>query len=231
MENFKNILIFLGLSLGPYVRNIGIHIGLLLLSLLMVFALFFLSFHLFDTIYMFLITAAVYFVFIHQCRKRFLLKRQCQMNARYWDFLDTGEVNGDGKKYDWNVILPQTYGQLKKKGMVLYIKKVVAALSAAVARRMQVGRFIRGNHRVIRDIIIRNNLMEAVFFILLLVPFTGISFFLTAGLPGSVQILIYVVGFMFVYFLHSGVFDPVFYLLVQQKMAEAFTADPAGPAG
>lgn len=222
MDNFKEILIFLGFSLNSFVINIGINIGLLVLSLIVVFPLFFLSFYLFNTIYLFLILMFLFLVFIHQWRKKFLLKRQCQMNSDYWSFLETGIVAKNGLKTDWNVILIQTNGQLKKKGMVVHIKKVVSALSVAVSRRKAVGKFIDSNHPLLRNIIIRSNVMEFTFFLLLLIPFTVISYFLTASLSGSIQILIHVVGFLFVYFLHSGVFDPIFYLLVQRDVYEEF---------
>jgi len=63
---------------------------------------------------------------------------------------------------------------------------------------------------------------EFFVFIAILVPFAIVSFLFSSGfeVKGSVNFLIFTLGFIFVYFLETSLIKPIFYLLIQKKLYE-----------
>jgi hypothetical protein len=109
---------------------------------------------------------------------------------------------------------------LEKKGAGFIPGKLLLALSALQAEGGDVF-YEKVKLRKLKAMNLKYTFMDAMTFLVVLIPFMLISFFFTRGYAVSIQLLIYLLGFLFVYFLKSAVFDPIIYLIIQFHTYEA----------
>jgi hypothetical protein len=151
------------------------------------------------------------------------------MNVMFLYFLDMDV--GAGKDFlqvklpgagDLANIVKKARGELRKAGVKVILNKLLLAVSGVRLKNEKgsVSREIDVNVRL--SFIYKYVLLQFFIFFILMIPFGAISFFFTMGmgvtLAGPVRYLIYLLGFLFVYFLNAVIVEPIVCLLVQRRV-------------
>jgi hypothetical protein len=154
-----------------------------------------------------------------QMKRKFFLKRQLKLNLLFVDFL-MKEDKADLKTTDTGDLLlkkmAETKAELKQMGSRFIFKKLLLTTIASRIRNESVS-FSSEKLNKLKRTTFGYILINVIIFLILLVPFTLISFLFTRGFVPSIQFLIYLVGFLFVCFLNSAVFEPILFLIIQAE--------------
>ena len=169
-------------------------------------------------------------------RRTVFLKWDLGLNIHFIRFLtrlegSEDQIEGSGSD-STKVSLPQNPREklkkirenLKKSGINRLPFKLLIALAAPHINGQEPlpkeSSLLESIHQLKRHAL-RLTLMEALAFLLLLIPFGLISFLFTISVERAVKVLIYVVGFVFALFLHSAVVLPITGLILQKQAVEA----------
>jgi hypothetical protein len=177
---------------------------------------------------LFLLVLLIGMIFFHFFLKKvFLFKYQWMLNFRFPDYL-ARKSSPDQEisiKYDSMVKLP--VDKIKRQFQALKIELTshgLALISNPVILLMVMNRMSDKNHSnqkmdftdIIRKYVWRHILLNVLVFFMLLIPFILISLLLTIGIQFHFKYLIFFLGFIFAYFLHSALFAPIISLLIQK---------------
>lgn len=152
-------------------------------------------------------------------RGRLLLKWNLGLNIHFVDFLSNADnMASSGLKFPGKVrsVLREIRTNLKEEGFGLVSGRLAVVLAAL---RLSGKTSLPGVNEI-RGLISEDRKLlwiDGLFFSFLLIPFGLISFVFTIGMESAVQELIYVVGFFFAWFLHSGIVRPITFLILQAR--------------
>ena len=225
MNELRDVLIFLSVSFRRFFLNFLLYSGYFFVVVVLTAFVFFFSFRTFGNYTLFIIVLAVLVVMHFIVRKRLFLKRQLRLNLMFVEFL------GKKDRQDFSPVeagkfllkkVKEVKSGLKEEGAGFIPDKLLLALTA-LRTGGEDRSFTIGELKKLKAATLKYIFMDALIFLIVLIPFALISFFFTKGFVVSIQLLIYLLGFLFVYFLNSAVFDPILYLIIQ-----AYAYDAAG---
>jgi hypothetical protein len=229
MNDLKDILIFLSLSLKFFLGLVFFNLLYLFLCVMAIFGFFLASPSLLNRPEFLLILLAGIFVFHIILKNKFLFKYQWMLNVRFADFL-TGKLSPSQEtstEYDSlsklpveNIKerIPGIKSAFRSRELALILKPVI--LLTAITR--QVIKSSREPEADISDSIRKQMrryfLWNLLAFLVLLIPFISISILLTFGIQWPLKYLVFFLGFTFAYFLHNALFRPIILLLIQRRL-------------
>lgn len=225
MSEIKDILIFISFSFRRFFTNFMLYLAYFFPVLILIVFVYFFSLRRFGNCCLFIIVLVILMIVHLLIRKKLFLKRQLILNLMFVDFLKNKD------KTDFTLTaaedlslkkLPETKTGLKKEGAGFISHKLLLAVAAVrLKEKEDAAPLSREKLEKLKQSVLKYNFFGVLIFFILLVPFVFISFLFTRGLAVSIQMMIYLLGVFFVYFLYSAVFDPIIYLIIQ---AEAYKA-------
>lgn len=228
MKDIKDILVFLSLSLKIFLSLVFFNFLYLLMSIMIIFGLFFVSpapmNHLGSLLLLLISIIASHIVF----KNIFLFKYQWLLNFRFINFLGNNpspnpQITIDyerGLKLPIEEIKSQykaVKSGLKPRGLALFSKMFVISLIMTLITREHPFNWNRCITENLKKCILKLYLLNLLIFFMILVMFTLISFLLTIGIRLELKLLIFFIGFLFAYFLHAALFDPIVSLMIQKQ--------------
>jgi hypothetical protein len=99
-------------------------------------------------------------------------------------------------------------------------RKIFLALSLLNLKNPLAAVFSAGWFIKIRRLVRKQALIEMVLLCLLLFPFVFISIVLSWGLWSGLQLLIFFMALIFVYYIYSSIVEPIVFLFIQKKIHE-----------
>ncbi len=224
MSEINNVLIFLSFSFRRFFLNFLLYSGYFFAIVALTVFVFFFSYRTFGNYYLFLVVLAVLVVIHFLVKQGLFLKRQLALNIMFVEFLkNKGKkvfTPVETKELSLKKVKEMKPG-LKKEGAGFIPNKLLLALRALQSGGED-GSFSSGELKKLKAETLKYIFINAIIFLIVLIPFMLISFFFTRGFMAGIQLLIYLLGFSFVYFLNSAVFEPIIYLIIQ---ARAYGAD------
>lgn len=237
MNDFKDILLFLSLSLKIFLGFVLINLFYLLLSVLVILGLFMASPMLLIHP-LFLLIMLICIVFFHFILKKgFLYKYQWMLNFRFTDFLAAGSLPNHEISTESDSISKLPVEMIKKKfqavksdltpgGLPLISKPVVLLMAMIQLSVKPTSDKKVGITEPIGKHVWRHLLLNLLAFLMLLIPFFLISLLLTIGIQWQLKYLIFFMGFLFAYFLYTALFAPIISLLIQRQIYVSVTDGP-----
>jgi len=233
MTDIKTVLLFFSYSMGPFLLHLMLNLFYFLLIIAITIVAFFFSYtsnnHPVFVIYFVGIILLNLLI-----RRTIFLKWHLGLNIHFIRFLtrleaSEGQIEGIGSD-STKVNLPQNPREklkrikenLKKRGINRLHFKLLTALAAPYINEQELPKessLPDSIHRLKRHAL-RLTLMEALAFLLLLIPFGLISFLFTISVGSAVKVLIYVLGFFFAWFLHSAIVLPISALILQKQIVK-----------
>ncbi|MFC2155886.1 hypothetical protein ACFLRB_05305 [Acidobacteriota bacterium] len=217
MNELRDILIFLSVSFHRFFLNFLLYSGYFFMVVVLTAFAFFFSLRTFGNYTLFIAVMAVLIVIHFLVKQRLFRKRQLRLNLLFVEFLknkgrqDITPV--EPKEFSLKKVKKMKSG-LKKEGAGFISNKLLLALTA-----LQTGggddTWAKRKLRKLKTVTLKYIFIDVMVFLIILIPFALISFLFTKGLGVGIQLLIYLLGFLFVYFLNSAVFDPIVYLIIQ----------------
>jgi hypothetical protein len=222
MNDIKEVLVFISFVFKRFFINMAVHLLYLIVVLGITIPVFFLGYKTFKNHYAF-IGFLVALVIINTRIRKFLFKHQLFMNAHFVLFLDDRETYmQSGEKTplpgDLKQNLDKVRNAIKTQGIGRVSRKLMAALTAMMINREQFNIKEYVSHG--RTVILAYFFFQLVMIMLLWIPFALVSILFIGNLSASVQYLIFLVGFFFVYFLNAAIIDPLMSLMVQKRLHE-----------
>jgi len=233
MTDLKTVLLFFSFSMGPFLLHLMFNLFYFLLIIAITIAAFFISYtsnnHQVFVAYLVVIILLSFLI-----RRTIFLKWDLGLNIHFIRFLhrleghesEIEEAGSDSTR----VNLPQNPGEtlkkikenLKKSGIYRIPFKLLTALAAPYINGQELFKESSHPDSILRlkRYALRLTLMEALAFLLLLIPFGLISFLFTIGVESAVKVLIYVLGFFFAWFLHSAIVLPISGLILQKRIVK-----------
>lgn len=219
MNELRDVLIFIGFSFRKFFANFLFALVYFFPIIFLTVFVFFFSVRTFGNYDLFIAYLALLIIVHVQMKRTFFLKRQLHLNAWFVDFLQEGNTVVPGASTAPGLSLKKLKDiktELKKEGAGFVSSELLAAIAAL--RLAHDGASFDGETLYkLKKITFKYICIHLLIFIGVLVPFTLISFLFTRGFMPGVQLLIYLVGFLFACFLDAAVFDPVIYLIVQAE--------------
>jgi len=223
MNDLKEILIFISFTLKRYFLNLVSHLLYLVLVLILAVFAFFQGYKTFQNHYAF-IGFLIVLVLINIKIRGFLYKHQLIMDVLLVRFLDDQAAYAQALgKHDIPKDLARRYvevkAQIKKENPGILSRRLSASLFALKLNREDVD--FKYYLSIGKPIILAFAFFQLAIILIMWIPFAGISLLFIGGLSASVQYLIFLVGFFFVYFLNAAIVAPIVALLVVKKIASA----------
>lgn len=219
MNGLKEVLIFIGFSFRKFLANFLFALVYFFSVIFLTVFVFLFSVRTFDNYYLF-IAYLVLLIIVHvQMKRTFFLKRQLYLNVGFVDFLqEENKVVSEASAAPGLSLktLKDIKTELKKEGSGLISKELLAAIAALRVKHEGLS-FAGEKLNKLKKTTLKYICINIIFFIIVLVPFALISFLFTRGFVPGVQLLVYLVGFLFVCFLNAAVFEPVIYLIIQAE--------------
>jgi hypothetical protein len=106
---------------------------------------------------------------------------------------------------------------LKPKGLTLFSKTFVISLIMTLISPEHPFEWNRGITENLKKSVLKIYLLNLLIFFIILIMFILISFLLTIGIHLELKYLIFFIGFLFAYFLHAALFDPIVSLMIQKQ--------------
>ncbi|MCP4156971.1 MAG: hypothetical protein GY757_55175 [bacterium] len=229
MTDVKTVLMFISFKMQPFFVQMAANFLYFFLVLAITVPVFFFTYEeprLFG-IYLTAIIVPVWLI-----RRVLFFKRQLILNIEFLRFLERfnekeniiePDENNSGKtKLPKNVkgILKGVKEELKKSGVRRISQKLASVYTCALICGQdlppETSRLESVNN--VRSKSVTLSLMEGVIFLMLLIPFGGISLLFTLGVSWAIKLLIFIVGFIFAWFLHSAIVLPIGFLVLQKNV-------------
>lgn len=237
MNDIKNILIFLSLSLKVFLGFVLFNLLYLLICIIAILVIFIASPALLihPLFLLLLLTGVILCHFI--LKKGFLFKYQWMLNFKFTDFL-TGESSPDNTvstEYDSVLKLPvkkikkqfqAVKSDLKSRRLLLISNPVILLMAITQMSIKHTWDKEADIAEPIRRLGWRYLVLNLLAFLMLLIPFVLISILLTIGIQWQFKYLIFFLGFIFAYFLYSALFVPIVSLLIQRQIHISFLERP-----
>jgi len=218
MNEFKQILTFISYSFRRFFVNLAVHLGYLFVTVTVTLPVFFISYksfknHTFFLVYLVLLTTLNYMF-----RRSMVFRHQLKLNVRFVRFLGNPDAffQDDTNKKE-PVIEKETIKkvQAQLKGSLFLPGKLLAAYTALyVEKEMDFSKKKANN----LGLYIKYMLIQLALFVVLLLPFVGISSLFTMGAAPAVTMLVYLMGLFFVYFLNASILDPILSLKLLEQI-------------
>ena len=214
---------FIGFAMGRFFSNLVSYFGLLFVVVAASVAVFLIGYRNFHNHYLFLGFLLLLLIVNLKLRRLLFFKNQVPMNIMFLRFLSdrekvTAQNLGQELPADISALLIQGREYNKTHGKRPLPGKLLAALAALSHTRE--GRALPEQwalHQAWR-LCLGYLLLQWGIFLLILLPFVLITFLFSSYMTGPSQILIYVLGVYFVYFLNAGIIDPILSLLMQKRL-------------
>ncbi len=228
MKDIKDILVFLSLSLKIFLSLVFFNLLYLLISIIIIVGLFFVSpapmSHSGSLLLLLISIIAFHIAF----KNIFLFKYQWLLNFRFIDFLGNNpSLNPPiSTDYDRGLKLPieeiksqykAVKSGLKPRGLALFSKMFVISMIMTLILTEHPFNWNRGITENLKKSVLKLYLLNLLIFFMILVTFTLISFLLTIGIHLELKYLVFFIGFLFAYFLHAALFDPIVSLMIQKQ--------------
>lgn len=230
MEDIKEVLIFIGYAFSQFLRHSLYYTVYFLLVLTVTISLYFLNYRFFDHFYPFIVYLVILILVNFWLKKSLFLKSQLQLNLLFIHYLenkgDLGRENLVGFLKKRSRINRKTVKESLKSGRLEFLSDKLRLAAAAFHlgitgdQAEAVGFPDDDRLNRLENLTLKYMLIESIIFLLLLIPFALISFLFTRGFAFRIQFLVYLLGVLFTYFLHTTIFDPLFYLILQKKFCE-----------
>lgn len=228
MNDIKDILVFLSLSLKTFLSLVFFNLLYLLMSIMIIVGLFLVSSAPMSysgsilLLLIFIIASHIAF------KNIFLYKYQWLLNFRFIDFLGNNpslnpQIPTD---YDRELKLPikeiknqykAVKSGLKPRGLALFSKTFVISMIMTLILTEHPFNWNRSVSENLKKSILKLYLLNLLIFFMILVMFILISFLLTIGIHLELKLLVFFIGFLFAYFLHAALFDPIVSLMIQKQ--------------
>ncbi|HLP59612.1 MAG TPA: hypothetical protein VK186_12310 [Candidatus Deferrimicrobium sp.] len=227
MKDLKMVLLFFSFSMASFLVYLSLNLFYffaIIAATILVFVMGYTS-HI-QWLFTVYIAAAVPLIFWGL--RVLFLRRRLALNVDFTRFLvrlDEGSIMTGTKSVkeelpqDLKKLLKEIKGKIKKGGVKYISVKLAIALTAAhivgqepSLEEKQLRRWKRHSVRI--------SLLEALALLILFIPFGLISLLFTQGMGGMITLLIYVMGFFFAWFLHSGIVTPIAGLIMQEKIKD-----------
>lgn len=228
MKDLKLVLLFFSFSMASFLVYLSLNLFYFLVAITLTIMMFVVGtishIHWLFPVYV----AAAVPLFFWGLRVVFL-KRRLALNVDFTRFLvrmedGSGMVDGAGSEkvklpQDLKKLLKEIKDNLKKGGVKFISTKLAIALAAS---RIEGHEPTMGEEQLRwwQGYSARIALFEVLAFSILFLPFGLISFLFTLGMDSTVTQLIYVMGFFFAWFLHSGIVTPIAGLIMQRKIKD-----------
>jgi len=228
MKDIKDILVFLSLSLKIFLSLVFFNLLCLLISIIIIVGLFFVSpapmSHSGSLLLLLISIIAFHIAF----KNIFLFKYQWLLNFRFIDFLGNNpSLNPPiSTDYDRGLKLPieeiksqykAVKSGLKPRGLALFSKMFVISMIMTLILTEHPFNWNRGITENLKKSVLKLYLLNLLIFFMILVTFILISFLLTIGIHLELKCLVFFIGFLFAYFLHAALFDPIVSLMIQKQ--------------
>ncbi len=228
MKDIKDILVFLSLSLKIFLSLMFFNLLYLLMSIMIIFGLFLVSpapmSHSGSLLLLVISIIASHIVF----KNIFLFKYQWLLNFRFIDFLSKNPSPNQQipTDYECGLKLPieeiksqykAVKSGLKPRGLALFSKIFVISLIMTLISPEHPFNWNRGITENLKKSVLKLYLLNFLIFFMILATFTLISFLLTIGIRLELKLLVFFIGFLFAYFLHAALFDPIVSLMIQKQ--------------
>lgn len=213
---------FIGFAMGRFFTNLVSYAGLLLVAVILTVTVFLTGFRSFHNHYPFagflvLLVIATFFL-----RRLLVLKNQTSMNVMFIRFLsDREQVTAQSLMEDMPDIraaLGNVREYTGKNGIFPVPAKLLVALAALQAVRGGEGLPDRQGLLQARRLTVGYLLLQLGIFLLMLFPFILITFLFSSYMAGPSQLLIYILGVYFVYFINAGIIDPIVAFIIQKRI-------------
>ncbi len=233
MTDIKTVLLFFSYSMGPFLLHLMFNLFYFLLIIAITIVVFLFSYT--SNNHQVFVVYFVGIIFLSLLiRRTIFLKWHLGLNIHFLRFLtrlegSKGQMEGAGSD-STRVSLPQNPREklkkikenLKKSGINRLPFKLLIALAAPHINGPELPKksFVPDSIHRLKRHALRLTLIEALAFLLLLIPFGLISFLFTIGMGSAIKVLIYVLGFFFALFLHSAIVLPITGLILQKRTIE-----------
>jgi hypothetical protein len=229
MKDIKDILVYLGLSFKVFLIQLSFHFLSLLLLVVLIFSVFLFYYKLLTRTVVFILLFCLILMVHHLLKNKLLLKQHWVLMTGFASFLKNPArfvSIPEKEKESIQALSPVeirsglkgTRAVFREKGARIYSKKLL--WSVASLRQSVCHDFVPDHDmgKRMKRVAWKYFIIKILFFLMLLIPFILISILFTMGLRVELKFLIVLLGFGFVYFLNAAISEPLFYLLVQQKI-------------
>ncbi len=220
MNDIKDIFMFLSFSYKRFLIGFfyySIYFFAVIISTLLIF---FINYRYLNNNMLFIVFLFVLIIGDYFLERYLFLKNKYDLNIAFFNYLNKKKDFSDTVvNKDWRIELKKTKQELKDQNIKIYSRKILCAISV-IRRENNVFPFKEIKNSM--GLIWKYFFYELFIFIVILLPFAIISFLFSSGfvIKGSVNFLIFTLGFIFVYFLETSLIKPVFYLIIQKKLYE-----------
>ncbi|MCP4219366.1 MAG: hypothetical protein GY765_32325 [bacterium] len=242
MEDIKSALLFFSHSLRSLIVVFGFHIFYFFIIVGLTIPVFFVSYTLTSDLVIFAVYVLLILPIGFFLRRLFFLRHQLRINIGFIHFLDQLTGADSIEEESEKAVSKKIYDKLPKNatGAVMSLKrevkkeglrhisyKLLLALTslriladngvgeeagAVPVHPMPTGELLRKLNR--RSMIL--TFLEFLSFLVFSLPFCLISYLFTLGLTIPIQVLVYLLGLMFAWFLNSVIASPFAALVVQK---------------
>lgn len=229
IDDLKDVLAYLGISFRVFLIQLFFHFLCLFMLVVLLFLIFLFYHRLFTQ------PAVVVFLFVavllahHLIKNRVLSRQQWALITGFAHYLaDTEHLvpasfhwgkSGPGVSLvEIRSKLGRTRNDFRNTGIGVVSRKLLWTVTSL---RHTVSHNWVPDHqwaKRVRKITCRFFFLKALLFLLLLIPFAGVSILFTVGVRPELKLIVFLLGVSFVYFLNAAIIEPVFYLLVEKKV-------------
>ncbi len=220
-EDLQVVLVFMSKTMKPFLVHIGRYLLMFILTVLVLVPGFFLSLRAAGSVWGFVVLAVIVFAVHWLIRRGIVLPSLIRIDRLFLDFILKNESIAESlDKKDVAEVLPgvrQAFGSnapfrisrgIRAAALVLSLDTELLSGQPDERWRMAFGRAFK------------YSLTGYLLFAAFLVVFLGISFLSTLGLDLALKLLIFTLGTLFAAFLFQAVVEPIFYLLVLNRMRQ-----------
>jgi len=221
MNDIKDIFIFLSFSYKRFLIGFfyySIYFFAVIISTLLIF---FINYRYLNNNMLFIVFLFVLIIGDYFLERYLFLKNKYDLNMAFFNYLNKNkkkDFSDTVVNKDWRIELKKTKQGLKDQNIKIYSRKMLYAISVIKSKNNDVLFFDEIKKSM--GLVWKYFFYEFFVFIVILIPFAIISFLFSSGfvIKGSVNFLIFTLGFIFVYFLETSLIKPIFYLIIQKKL-------------
>jgi len=224
MEDLKYIIVFLGSSSRRMMENLFINFIQLIVLLALTMVAFYINFKYVRSLEGFIFFVSHLFIFTKWLKDKAWLNRRFELNRALLKFMDNPNKKSDNDKMvSVKNELSELTLNLKKENLNPYSKRWKLAVLGV---KTILGDIVLQKPETLRNLKflgLKFFMIQTGLFILMIIPFGAIALLLTLGVGVTGKVLIFCVGFIFVWFINSAIVSLICDLLIQKKIYDGLS--------
>ena len=226
-KSIQDVIVFLGSSIRFFA--LYMLINFLILTLLMAFTLviFHLQIRYLHSFKLFLILVFFSFILIRCLQIWVLFKKHLILQYAFLTYRKNGQAEWHFKNPSQSLkdFIKETKHRLQPLGSGIFSGSLAKIYSVLLLVLNEKGAPTEEKVRTSRQWIVRSFLGQIFVSMILLLPFALVSFLLTVGIDFQLRLVIFIVGLWFVWFLYMALVNPIFRLLLVDKIYQQYQGE------